>query len=744
MLENLLLLVSQYNPDANLEVIIKAFHLAEAGHRTQLRKSGEPYIVHPVEVAKILAELEMDTDTIAAGLLHDVLEDTDMEYEEMKREFGETIADLVDGVTKLGKIKYQSKKETQAENLRKMFLAMGKDIRVILIKLADRLHNLRTLKYMPQEKAIEKATESMEIYAPIANRLGIFRIKWEMEDLALRYLDPEGYHELIEKVSKKRQERESYIQDVIQTLREKLDENNIKGDISGRAKHFYSIYRKMKRQDRSFDEIYDLTAIRILVDDVTACYSAMGIVHTIWKPVPNRIKDYIGNPKPNKYQSLHTTVFGPDGQPLEIQVRTWEMHRMAEFGIAAHWKYKELANGKINADKEMEEKLSWLRQMMEWQKDISDPEEFMDSLRIDLYSNEIFVFSPKGEVMELPAGSCPLDFAYKIHSEVGNKCVGAKVNGKIVPIYYELKTCEIVEIITSGNSNGPSRDWLNIVKSSTAKTKIRQWFKKEKREENIEKGRELLEREVKKYGYPINSFLKTRYISQATKNLTNGDIEDLYAALGYGGITLNQVFPKIKEIFESENKEYLEQKATKEMKHSELKIKEKDKGKDKEKKVKNAQKKPKKDSGVHVRGIENILIRMAKCCNPLPGDDIIGYITKGRGVSVHRSDCANVELNLENEDKKVDVYWNEEELKEKEFEAEVRLVAYDRENLLVDITKIFTEEKISLSGLNAKTNQDDNVAVMNFVIEVPGVDRLRMIMNKLRSIDAVIDVNRGS
>lgn len=737
MLENLLLLISHYNPDADIEVVMKAFHLAESGHRGVLRKSGEPYIIHPVEVAKILAELEMDTDTIAAGLLHDVLEDTDMKYEEMKQEFGETIADLVDGVTKLGKIKYRTQEEAQAENFRKMFLAMGKDIRVILIKLADRLHNMRTMKYMPQEKAVQKSKETMEIYAPIANRLGIFRIKWEMEDLALRYLDPEGYHELIDKVSKKRQERESYISGVVETLKQKLAEYGIRCDVSGRAKHFYSIYKKMKRQERSFDEIYDLMAIRILVDDRETCYHVMGIVHSMWIPIPKRFKDYIGFPKENMYQSIHTTVFGPDGEPLEIQIRTWDMHKQAEFGIAAHWKYKEMSNGKFNADKEMEEKLAWLRQMMEWQKDVSDPEEFMDSLKIDLFSNKIFVFSPKGKVMELPVGSCPLDFAYKVHSEVGNKCIGAKVNGKMVTIDYPLSTGEIVEIITSGNSNGPSRDWLNIVKSSAAKTKIKQWFKKEKREENIEKGLELLEREVKKAGYPINDFLKTRYVTQATKNLTQGNVEDLYAALGYGGISVNKIFPKIKEIFEAENKEYLEQKAIKEAKHTEAKIKEK------EAKSKKVKKKPKKDIGIHVRDIDNILIRMAKCCNPIPGDEIVGYITKGRGVSVHRADCVNVDLNLENKDKRVDVYWDQDDLREKSFEAEVRVVAYDRKDLFIDLTKLLSEEEIELNGINAKKTDDENIAVMNFVIEVASVEQLRTIMSKIRRIDSVTDVDRG-
>jgi GTP diphosphokinase len=487
----------------------------------------------------------------------------------------------------------------------------------------------------------------------------------------------------------------------------------------------------MKYQDKTFEEIYDLMAVRIIVDNIKDCYGAVGLVHTIWKPIPTRFKDYIAMPKPNMYQSLHTTVVGPDGEPLEIQIRTWDMNRIAEFGIAAHWKYKERFSSNGNSDGEMEEKLSWIRQMMEWQKEVSDPEEFMESLKIDLFANKVFVFSPRGDVLELPAGSCPLDFAYKVHSQIGNKCVGAKVNSRMVPIDYKLKTGDIVEIITSGNSNGPSRDWLNIVKSSGAKTKIRQWFKKEKREENIEKGRELLEKETKKLGYPINDFLKQKYISSATKTLTNGVVEDLYAALGYGGITINQIMPRLKEKYEEDNKELLlEQKALKEKQEAEKRA--------------NIARKPSKSSiGIHVEGIDNILIRLAKCCNPVPGDEIVGYITKGRGVSVHRNDCTNVSLDDgENSDKRVVVYWDNDDLTSKEFEAEIQIIAYDRKSLFMDITRLFTEEKVSLNGINAKTNKE-NIAVMNFVIQVPSVDKLRSIMSKLRKIEGVSDVRRA-
>ena len=552
-----------------------------------------------------------------------------------------------------------------------------------------------------------------------------------MEDLALRYLDPDGYRELTEKVSLKRQEREKYIESVIEQIEVKLEENDITCDIKGRAKHFYSIYKKMKYQDKTFEEIYDLMAVRIIVDNIKDCYGAVGLVHTIWKPIPTRFKDYIAMPKPNMYQSLHTTVVGPDGEPLEIQIRTWDMNRIAEFGIAAHWKYKERFSANGNSDGEMEKKLSWIRQMMEWQKEVSDPEEFMESLKIDLFANKVFVFSPRGDVLELPAGSCPLDFAYKVHSQIGNKCVGAKVNSRMVPIDYKLKTGDIVEIITSGNSNGPSRDWLNIVKSSGAKTKIRQWFKKEKREENIEKGRELLEKETKKLGYPINDFLKQKYISAATKTLTNGNVEDLYAALGYGGITINQIMPKLKEKFEEDNKELLlEQKALKEKQEA-------------EKRANIPRKQSKSSIGIHVEGIDNILIRLAKCCNPVPGDEIVGYITKGRGVSVHRKDCTNVSLNDgKNNDKRVVVYWDSNDLTSKEFEAEIQIIAYDRKSLFMDITRLFTEEKVSLNGINAKTNKE-NVAVMNFVIQVSSVDKLRSIMSKLRKIEGVSDVRRA-
>lgn len=729
MLENLLLRIEQYNPDADLKLLIKAYNYASSAHENQYRKSGEKYIIHPVEVAKILAELELDVDTIAAGLLHDVIEDTSATFEEIEREFNRDIALLTDGVTKLGKLEYKSKEETQAENMRKMFLAMGKDIRVVLIKLADRLHNMRTMKHMSPEKAVEKSLETIEIYAPIANRLGISKVKLEMEDLALRYLDPEGYYELVEKIARKKAERDEYIQKVISEIREKLDDSSIEADITGRAKHFYSIYKKMKSQSKEFEEIFDLMAVRVLVESVKDCYASLGLVHTIWRPIPGRFKDYIAMPKPNMYQSLHTTVIGPDGEPLEIQIRTWDMHRTAEFGIAAHWKYKE---GKINQEaSDMESKLQWLRQMMEWQKEVSDPKEFMDSLKIDLFTSEVYVFTPKGEVIELPAGSIPLDFAYKVHSDVGNHCVGAKINGKIVPMNYKLQNGDLIEILTASNSNGPSRDWLNMVKSSHAKSKIRQWFKKERREENIQKGKELLEREVKRQGYSQSEILKHKYLSPIMKSLSIPNDEDFYAALGYGGITLSQVIPKLKEKYDLDNK-------------------------DKDPKVKKTladevahvnqtpQKQPKSQDykGVYVKGIDNILIRFAKCCNPLPGDEIVGYVTKGRGVSIHRADCDNIDINTENPSEKfIEVGWDQNYDSVKSFEVEILIQAYERRGLFVDVSRILADEKIQVNGINARTNRE-GIVNMNTIIVVSTKEQLKSVKNKLKRIEGVISVTR--
>ena len=724
MLENLLLSIEQYSPDSDLELIIKAYNLAESAHVGQYRKSGERYFVHPVSVAKILVELQMDVKTIAAGLLHDVVEDTKYTYEDIKSMFGVEVAELVDGVTKLGKIEYKSKAETQAENIRKMFIAMAKDIRVVLIKLADRLHNMRTLNYMSEAKAKEKARETLEIYAPIANRLGISKIKFELEDTALRYLDPDGYYELVEKVSKKKRQREDYIQKVINLLKDNVEDLGVEFEISGRAKHFYSIYRKMHYQGKSFDQIYDLTGVRIIVNSIKDCYAILGVVHTIWRPIPGRFKDYIAMPKPNMYQSIHTTVVGLDGGPLEIQVRTFDMHKTAEYGIAAHWQYKE---GKSGMDKDdLDKKLSWLRQMMEWQDDLNDPREFMEALKIDLFTNQVFVFTPKGDVIEMPAGSTPIDFAYKVHTDVGNKCIGAKIDGRMVPIDYKLKNGNIVQVVTSSSSSGPSRDWLNIAKSSHAKNKIKQWFRKANRSENIEKGRELLFQEAKRHGLSPSDIFKHKYMSIVLRKLNYSNEEELHAAIGYGGITANQVIGKLKL--------ELEKDTVKDDSKRDAEIMSKIQEKDQKPKEKT------RSQGIIVKGVDNILVRFAKCCNPLPGDDIIGFITKGRGVSIHRQDCSNINIeDPESINRIIDVEWD---LKKKaSFEAEVKVKANDRSGLLTEITQIFVSEKISLNGINARTGKD-GVANMTLLLQIESKEQLKNIMNKIKSLSGVLDVFR--
>ncbi|GAB6087975.1 RelA/SpoT family protein [Alkaliphilus crotonatoxidans] len=725
MLENLIAMIEETNPQCDVGLIAKAFHFAERAHQGQYRKSGECYFIHPVEVAKILIELRLDSSTIAAALLHDVIEDTEYGYDTVKQEFGEEIALLVEGVTKLTRMSFESKEERQAENLRKMFVAMAKDIRVILIKLADRLHNMRTLKYQTDEKKKEKAMETLEIYAPIAHRLGISRIKWELEDLCLRYIDPEGYYELVEKVAIKRKDRELYINQVIQELQQRLKEFSIEGEISGRPKHFYSIYRKMTYQGKSFDEIFDFLAVRVIVETIKDCYGVLGIVHTLWKPIPGRFKDYIAMPKPNMYQSLHTTVIGPKGEPVEIQIRTFEMHQISEYGIAAHWKYKE---GRGTDQDKISSKLTWVGQMLELEKEYKDPKEFMESLKIDLFTNEVFVFTPKGEVINLPAGSTPIDFAYKIHSDIGNRCVGAKVDGRIVPLDYKLKNGNIVEILTSSNSNGPSRDWLKIVKSSQAKNKIKQWFKRERRDENIEKGRELLEREVRRQGLLQQEALQSKLLISIGRRLGLTSEEDFYAALGYGGITLSQVLPKIKEVIKKDaikrepqpeitDKEYIPQSRAPEEIAS----------------------RKKQGQGVTVKGIDNIMVRFSRCCNPVPGDEIIGYITRGRGVSIHRKDCPNLEDNIESTDRLIDVDWDT--TKPISFQAEIQIRATDRKGLLSEITRVITDSKITVNALNARTNKE-RMAVLNLTMEIDNIEELDRIMKKFRNIQGVIDVYR--
>lgn len=706
--------LSKYLNEKDIELIEKAYKYALLKHNGQERNSGEPYIIHPLEVALILSDLELDVSSIAAGILHDVVEDTEATIEEVKQIFGEEIAELVDGVTKLGKIAYTSKLEIQAENYRKMLIAMAKDIRVILIKLADRLHNMRTLKYLPPEKQKQKARETIDIYAPIAHRLGISKIKWELEDLCLRYLDPEGYYDLVEKIAKKRIEREEYIKEVLELIKQKLSEAKIEvGQIDGRPKHFYSIYKKMKEQNKTLEQIYDLFAIRVIVNSIKDCYGVLGIVHTLFKPMPGRFKDYIAMPKPNMYQSLHTTVIGPHGEPFEVQIRTYDMHKTAEYGIAAHWKYKE---GRVKSTDE-DEKFAWLRELLEWQKELKDAKEFMESLKINLFSDEVFVFTPKGDVISLPTGSTPIDFAYTIHSEIGNKMAGAKVNGKLVPIDYELKNGDIVEVITSPNVHGPSRDWLKIVKSPQAKSKINSWFKKEKREENIEKGKDTLEKELKKQNIPIQEGMKNELLETIAQRYGYRTKDDLFAAIGHGGITASKVVLRIKD----EVKKY-------------LKTDEQNIVIEKPKSTKASS-----NNGILIKGVENVLVRFAKCCNPVPGDSVIGYITRGRGVSVHRRDCPNVEKYLQEPERIVEAEWDI--TKDAKFDAQIHVLANDRTGILMDITNLLGENKIPVKAIQGRTTRD-RIANINLTVEINSTEQLEKIIRKLRKIDSIFEVQR--
>ncbi|RKL64268.1 bifunctional (p)ppGpp synthetase/guanosine-3',5'-bis(diphosphate) 3'-pyrophosphohydrolase [Thermoanaerobacteraceae bacterium SP2] len=708
--------ILSYNPSADLSLIRRAYEFAKNAHSGQHRVSGELFIFHPLEVAIILADLELDIATIAAGLLHDVVEDTQYTVEDIEKNFGPEIALLVDGVTKLGKLEYRTKEEQQAENLRKMFLAMAKDIRIILIKLADRLHNMRTLKYLPKEKQKEKAVETVEIFAPLAHRLGISKIKWELEDLAFRYLEPEHYYELVDKVAKKRKEREEHINKMIAILREKLSAAGISAEIQGRPKHFYSIFKKMKEQNKSFDQIYDLTAVRVIVESIRDCYAALGVVHTLWKPIPGRFKDYIAMPKPNMYQSLHTTVIDSLGDPLEIQIRTYEMHKTAEYGIAAHWRYKEGDKG----DRDFDKKLSWLREILDWQRELRDAREFMESLKIDLFSDEVYVFTPKGDVIDLPMGSCPIDFAYRIHTDVGNRCVGAKVNGKMVPLDYKLVNGDIIEIVTSAHSNGPSRDWLNIVKSTQAKNKIRQWFKKERREENIARGKEMLEKEAKRQGYDIFQLLKYDFMPNLFKKMSLSNLDDLYAAIGYGGMTSNQVLQKILDEYRKNVK----------AEKTELTV---------DKTETKARGKKKVDQGIKVDGMDNLLIKFSRCCNPVPGDKIVGYITRGRGVSIHRTDCPNVISNLYDRERLIEVKW--EGFQETSYPVEIEASAYDRPGVLSDIINIIGDMKTTIDAVNARASKN-GVAVIDLVLEINDKQHLETVMQKLRKVHGIYDVRR--
>ncbi len=716
-------LIIKYNPDANFELIEKAYNLSKIAHEGQERVSGDPYIIHPVAVGCILAELEMDDSSIAAGILHDTIEDTTYNYEQIKKEFGEEIAELVDGVTKLTKIPHTTKQEIQAENFRKMFLAMAKDIRVIIIKLCDRLHNMRTLKFVNKDKQFKTARETMEIYAPLAHRLGIHKIKWELEDLSFRYIDEKSYYDLVEKIAKKRREREDYIQNVIEDVKKKTAEVSISADIEGRAKHLYSIYKKMTSQNKTIEQIYDLFAIRLVVDTVKDCYAVLGLMHELFKPMPGRFKDYISMPKPNMYQSLHSTVIGPEGIPFEVQIRTWEMHRVAEVGIAAHWQYKEGGFG----EKSYAEKLSWLRQMIDWQKDARDPDEFMENLKIDLFTDEVFVFTPKGDVKNLRAGSNPIDFAYSIHSAIGNRMIGAKVNGRIVNLDYELKNGDIIEIITSGGSNGPSRDWLKVAKTSQARNKINQWFKKEKREENVEQGKDIFEKEVRKSGLTMNQAIKSDYMETLLRKYNFHTVEDLYAAIALGAITAAKIVSKLKE----EYRKSLPPEEQTSMLLDQIE-------KENKKKIKTVP-----DSGVVVKGIDNCLVRLSRCCNPVPGDEIIGYITRGRGVSVHRSDCPNVKNTIIDGDARlIDVYWYQSVSHNVSYLAEITMKAHDRPGLLVEITNTIGESRIPLRAINARTSKDSFV-IMHMTLEISNTEQLDRIISKMSRIRDVFEISRN-
>lgn len=723
--------IRKYHPSADISLLEKAYRVARTFHEGQVRKSGEPYIIHPLCVAIILADLELDKETIVAGLLHDVVEDTVMTEEEISEQFNPDVALLVDGVTKLDKLSYDADKvEKQAENLRKMFLAMANDIRVILIKLADRLHNMRTLKYMSPEKQKEKARETMDIYAPIAQRLGISKIKIELEDLSLKYLEPEAYYDLVEKIALKKTARDEYIHELVDEVRGYITEAGIEAEIDGRAKHFFSIYKKMVNQDKTLDQIYDLFAIRIIVEDVKDCYAALGVIHEKYKPIPGRFKDYIAMPKPNMYQSLHTTLIGPDGQPFEIQIRTYEMHRTAEYGIAAHWKYKEASNGN-NTENQEEEKLSWLRQILEWQKDMSDNREFISLLKsdLDLFSDAVFCFTPTGDVKNLPTGSTPIDFAYAIHSAVGNKMIGAKVNGKLVTIDYVIQNGDRIEIITSQNSRGPSRDWLSIVKSTQAKNKINQWFRSQCKDENIAKGKELIAQYCKSKGIDLSEINKPEYQAKILQKYGFRDWENALASVGHGGLKEGQVVNRMLEEYKKDHMEAVtDDQVLKEIQE-----------------VGSAKLVPAKSkSGIVVKGLYDVAVHFSKCCSPVPGDEIVGYVTRGRGVSIHRTDCINI-INMSDFDRTrlIDAEWQQgaSEGSNGLYQAEIKIFGHNRTGLLVDITRIFTERDIDISGINSKTSKQ-GIATLSIAFSIKGKEELQTLVEKIRQVTGVIDIER--
>lgn len=712
----------KHSRKVDTKLINKAYDYAVKMHGDQVRRSGEPYIIHPLNVAYILADIGLDEATICAALLHDVVEDTPATNEDIVNEFGEEIAQMVAGVTKLSNISFSSAEEQQVEDYRKMFLAMGKDIRVILIKLADRLHNMRTLKHLKRERQIANAKETMELYAPLANRLGLYSLKWELEDLSFKYLYPEEYHELVEGINKKRDERLKFIEKIMEDIRQELKKQRIDAEVTGRAKHLYSIFRKMKRDNKTLDQIYDLFALRILVNSVKDCYAALGVVHELYSPMPGRFKDYISVPKPNMYQSIHTTLLGEKGTPFEVQIRTWDMHRIAEYGIAAHWAYKEASYlGKKSSVSVEPDKLSWLRETLEWQSEIEDPQEFLNTLKTELFEDEVYVFTPKGLIKVLPRDATPIDFAYSIHEQIGHHMTGCKVNSKMMPIITPLQNGDIVEIITSDNSKGPSRDWLKFVKSTKAKNKIQSFFKKAQKAENIEKGKDLIEKEIKRIGLNHTELFKPEYIQPALDKYKYKDVEEMYAAVGFGANSPVKVIARmLQEYKKAHEEENIEQKI------EELSTR------------RNIKTKP-SDSGVIVKGIDNCLVKLSKCCNPLPGDDIVGYITKGRGVSVHRKDCVNIKDLLTEENRMIDVEWYNQN--ESSYNAEIEVFANDRAGLLVDILKELGTTKAKLMGVNTKTTKE-RIAIIDITIETESLEELNKVLKAIRKVDSVYEVHR--
>lgn len=739
LFQKLISMVKKYHPSDDVHLIEKAYKIAYKAHEGQKRKSGEPYIIHPVCVCIILAELELDKETIVAGMLHDVVEDTIMTSKEIAAEFSDEVALLVDGVTKLTQLNYVADKvEVQAENLRKMFLAMAKDIRVILIKLADRLHNMRTMQYQTPEKQKEKSTETMDIYAPIADRLGISKVKVELDDLAFRYLEPEMYHDLVNKIAMGQERRDEFIRKIVSEVKSHIEKAGIKATIDGRAKHYFSIYKKMVTQNKKLEQIYDLFAVRIIVETERDCYTALGVIHEIYKPIPGHFKDYIAMPKPNNYQSLHTTLIGPQGHPFEIQIRTYEMHRTAEYGIAAHWKYKENQYGHNTADSE-EEKLAWLRRILEWQRDMSDNKEFLSLLKsdLDLFSDHVYCFTKDGDVKNLPADSTPIDFAYAVHSAVGNKMVGARVNGNLVPIDYKIQNGDRVEIMTSQNSRGPSRDWLSIVKSTQAKNKINQWFRSEFKEENIVKGKEMLTGYCKAHLIPLTDLLKTEYMNACLKKYGFRDWDSVLAAIGHGGLKEGQVVNKLQDAYRKKNPVHTTDKQILEAVNKENQLQGQNGSSSKPAAVKSK-------SGIVVAGIDDVSVRFSKCCSPVPGDEIIGFVTRGRGVSIHRTDCINM-MNLSEQDRQriIEAEWetSADGKPDELYDTEIIIYAYDRMGILLDITKILTENKIDVKSINSRTSKQ-GIATINVGFAIRSKDSLHDLTKKLLQIDGIKDIQR--